>query len=130
LTPNLEEAGMLTRSEVTDIASMRLAAERLADMGPKAILVKGGHLAGDAIDILYHQGQWLEFCAQRIDTRHTHGTGCTYSAAVTAALALGDDLPTAVEKAKHYVTEAIRSNPGLGTGSGPVNHHAAISEVT
>jgi hydroxymethylpyrimidine/phosphomethylpyrimidine kinase len=126
LTPNLEEAGMLTRTEVSGVASMRRAAEILAAMGPKAVLVKGGHLAGDAIDILFHEGKWLEFTAPRIDTRHTHGTGCTYSAAITASLALGDDLPTAVGRAKRYITEAIRSNPALGAGSGPVNHHAVV----
>jgi hydroxymethylpyrimidine/phosphomethylpyrimidine kinase len=126
LTPNLEEAGMLTRSEVSDRASMRRAAEILAAMGPKAVLVKGGHLAGDAIDILFHEGKWLEFTGPRINTRHTHGTGCTYSAAITASLALGDDLPTAVGRAKRYISEAISSNPGLGAGSGPVNHHAGV----
>jgi hydroxymethylpyrimidine/phosphomethylpyrimidine kinase len=124
LTPNLEEAGMLTRTEVSDVASMRHAAEMLAAMGPRAVLVKGGHLAGDAIDILFHEGKWLEFSAPRIETKHTHGTGCTYSAAITAALAGGDDLSTAVGKAKRYITGAIRRNPGLGAGSGPVNHHA------
>lgn len=126
LTPNLEEASMLTRTEVCDVASMRQAAERLAAMGPKAVLVKGGHLAGDAIDVLFQEGKWLEFSAPRIETRHTHGTGCTYSAAITASLAAGDDLRTAVGKAKRYITEAIRSNPGLGSGSGPVNHHAGV----
>ena len=127
LTPNLEEAGMLTRSEVNDLASMRKAAEMLATMGPKAVLVKGGHLTGDAVDILFYQGEWLEFTAPRIATQHTHGTGCTYSAAITASLAAGDDLCTAVRKAKRYITEAIRCNPGLGAGSGPVNHHAEVT---
>ena len=126
LTPNLEEAAMLTRTEVCDLASMRQAAERLAATGPKAVLVKGGHLAGDAVDILFHEGKWLEFTAPRIETRHTHGTGCTYSAAITASLAGGDDLSTAVGRAKRYITEAIRANPGLGAGSGPVNHHAKV----
>jgi hydroxymethylpyrimidine/phosphomethylpyrimidine kinase len=131
LTPNLEEAGMLTRAEVCDVAGMRKAAETLAAMGPKAVLVKGGHLTGDAVDILFHEGKWLEFIAPRIETQHTHGTGCTYSAAITASLAAGDDLRTAVGKAKRYITEAIRGNPGLGAGSGPVNHHAGgYSNVT
>jgi hydroxymethylpyrimidine/phosphomethylpyrimidine kinase len=122
---------MLTRTEVCDIAGMRKAAETLVAMGPKAVLVKGGHLAGDAVDILFHQGEWLEFTAPRIETLHTHGTGCTYSAAITACLAAGDDLCTAVSTAKRYITEAIRSNPGLGAGSGPVNHHAGgYSNVT
>jgi len=124
ITPNLEEAAMLTRTQVCDVLSMRRAAETLAAMGPKAILVKGGHLAGDAIDGLFHDGEWLEFRAPRIDTIHTHGTGCTYSAAIVASLALGYDLPTAVGRAKQFITEAIRTNPGLGAGAGPVNHHA------
>jgi len=126
LTPNLPEAAMLTRTEVCDVASMRRAAELLAAMGPKAVLVKGGHLSGDAIDVLFYQGNWLEFFAPRIDTRHTHGTGCTYSAAITASLGLGADLPIAVSRAKLYITEAIRGNPGFGAGSGPVNHHASV----
>jgi hydroxymethylpyrimidine/phosphomethylpyrimidine kinase len=131
LTPNLEEASMLTRTDVCDVPSMRKAAETLAAMGPKAVLVKGGHLTGDAVDILFYEGEWMEFTSPRIETLHTHGTGCTYSAAITASLAAGDDLRTAVGKAKRYITEAIRSNPGLGAGSGPVNHHAGgYSNVT
>jgi len=128
LMPNLEEASMLTRTKVFDLESMRRAAESLAAMGPKAVLVKGGHLEGDAVDILFHKGQWLELRSARIDTRHTHGTGCTYSAAITAALALGDSLPTAVGRAKSFITEAIDGNPGLGAGSGPVNHHTAVPQ--
>jgi hydroxymethylpyrimidine/phosphomethylpyrimidine kinase len=130
LTPNLQEAGMLTRTEVGDVASMRRAAELLAAMGPKAVLVKGGHLAGDAIDILFYEGEWLEFSSPRIETRHTHGTGCTYSAAITAGLAAGNDLPTAIGQAKCYIKEAIRTNPGIGAGSGPVNHHAGARLAT
>jgi hydroxymethylpyrimidine/phosphomethylpyrimidine kinase len=126
LTPNLEEAQILTRTEVRDVASMRQAAEKLASMGPKAVLVKGGHLPGDAVDVLLYQGKWLEFTAPRIEAGHTHGTGCTHSAAITASLAAGDDLGTAIGKAKHYVTEAIRGNPGLGSGTGPVNHHVDL----
>ncbi len=126
LTPNLEEAGLVAGMEVHNIAGMRAAAERLASMGPRAVLVKGGHLAGDAIDVLYYAGEWTEFRSPRIATRHTHGTGCTYSAGITASLAAGDDLRVAIQKAKQYVTEAIRSNPGLGTGAGPLNHHAGL----
>jgi hydroxymethylpyrimidine/phosphomethylpyrimidine kinase len=96
-------------------------------MGPKAVLVKGGHLTGDAVDILFYQSEWLEFAAPRIATQHTHGTGCTYSAAITASLAAGDDLRTAISKAKRYITAAIRDNPGVGAGSGPVNHHAEVT---
>jgi hydroxymethylpyrimidine/phosphomethylpyrimidine kinase len=124
LTPNLEEAGQLAGLEVRDTGGMREAARKLAAMGPRAVLVKGGHLKNDAIDVLYHRGAWTEFTAARIETRHTHGTGCTFSAAITASLAAGDDLPEAVRRAKRYITEAIRRNPGLGSGAGPVEHHA------
>jgi hydroxymethylpyrimidine/phosphomethylpyrimidine kinase len=125
LTPNLDEATILTGHEVRDIPGMRRAAESLAALGPKAVLVKGGHLDGDATDILYHAGEWLEFTSARIDSRHTHGTGCTFSAAITASLASGHDLRAAIRRAKGYITEAIRTSPGLGSGAGPVNHHAA-----
>jgi len=124
ITPNLEEAGMLVGMEVNDVATMRAAAEKIAAMGPQAVLVKGGHLSGDAIDVLFYRDEWFEFTAPRIETRHTHGTGCTYAAAITASIAAGDKLPDAIQKAKRYVTEAIRTNPCLGGGSGPLNHHA------
>lgn len=129
LTPNLQEAATLTGLEVEDVEGMRRAAERLCEMGARAVLIKGGHLKGDAIDVLFAGGEWLELAAPQIDTVHTHGTGCTYSAAITAELAKGSPLDTAVRRAKHYITEAIRSNPGLGRGSGPVNHHASPSPL-
>jgi hydroxymethylpyrimidine/phosphomethylpyrimidine kinase len=124
LTPNLEEASLLTGAEVRDLAGMRDAAEKMAALGPKAVLVKGGHLGGDATDILFHRGEWLEFTSPRIDSPNTHGTGCTFSAAITAALASGYNLREAVSRAKGYITEAIRRNPGLGSGFGPLDHHA------
>jgi hydroxymethylpyrimidine/phosphomethylpyrimidine kinase len=124
VTPNLEEAALLAGMDVRDVASMRAAAEKIFSFGAQAVLVKGGHLAGDAIDVLLYQGEWTEFTTPRVETRHTHGTGCTFSAAITASLASGDDLRTAIQRAKRYITEAIRSNPGFGSGSGPVNHHA------
>jgi hydroxymethylpyrimidine/phosphomethylpyrimidine kinase len=126
LTPNLDEASILTGVEVRDLASMRLAAEKLAALGPQAVLVKGGHLQSDPVDILLHRGEWTEFTLPRIDTRHTHGTGCTFSAAITASLASGQELVEAIRRAKRYITEAIRNNPGLGSGSGPLDHHALI----
>jgi len=125
LTPNLEEAALLTGLEVRDAAGMRAAARKLAEFGPRAVLVKGGHLQGDATDILFHKGEWLEFTSPRLDSPHTHGTGCTFSAAITASLALGLDLAGAIGRAKKYITEAIRTSPGLWCGAGPVNHHAA-----
>jgi hydroxymethylpyrimidine/phosphomethylpyrimidine kinase len=124
VTPNLDEAAVLSGMPVNDPASMAAAAERIASYGPPAVLVKGGHLPGEALDLLYWKGRTFHFSAPRVDTKNTHGTGCTYSAAITAELAKGHALPAAVERAKHFVTRAIQSSPGLGKGFGPVNHHA------
>ena len=124
LTPNLEEAAILSGCEVRDLAGMKQAARKLAALGPQAVLVKGGHLTGDPVDVLFHRGEWTEFTSPRIETRHTHGTGCTFSAAITASLASGHDLPESIRRAKRYITEAIRNNPGLGEGAGPLDHHA------
>jgi len=124
LTPNLPEAIALTGVEISDQSSMRQAAMALADLGAKNVLVKGGHLIGEPTDILLFEGQWFEFPAPRILSQHTHGTGCTYSAAITAGMALGHDLPSAVGRAKQFIHEAIRTAPGLGQGCGPVNHFA------
>jgi hydroxymethylpyrimidine/phosphomethylpyrimidine kinase len=125
LTPNLDEASELVGFAVNDRDSMRRAGEMLVAMGARNVLVKGGHLAGDALDLLVLEGgEVLEFSVARIETRHTHGTGCTYSAAITAELAKGTRLVEAVSYAKTFVTEAIRSHPGLGSGSGPLNFFA------
>jgi hydroxymethylpyrimidine/phosphomethylpyrimidine kinase len=96
---------------VNDIASMKAAAEKLAGMGPKNVLIKGGHLPTEH-----------EYAARRINTTNTHGTGCTYSAAITAEIAKGVALPDAVARAKTFITRAIQWAPGIGTGSGPLNH--------
>jgi hydroxymethylpyrimidine/phosphomethylpyrimidine kinase len=127
VTPNLPEAAALSGLEVGDVDGMRRAAERIAASGARAVLVKGGHLAGDPVDVLFSGGHWFEFTATRVNTRHTHGTGCAYSAAITAGLALGWDLPEAVRRGRLWITEAIRTNPGLGSGSGPINHFAALA---
>jgi hydroxymethylpyrimidine/phosphomethylpyrimidine kinase len=124
VTPNLHEAAALAGMEVTDERSMEEAARRIAALGPQAVLVKGGHLAGDAVDLLFYEGRVERFTARRISSRHTHGTGCTYSAAITAGLAKGQQLTEAIGAAKRYITNAIASAPGLGRGCGPVNHHA------
>jgi len=125
LTPNLEEATGLAGFPVTDIPSMRKAAEKLASLGAKNVLIKGGHLEGDAVDVLFEPGHGFhEFTGPRIATLHTHGTGCTYSAAITAELAKGLPLRAAIARAKEFITEAIRTAPGLGSGTGPLNHHA------
>jgi len=125
LTPNLDEAAALTGLSVEDRDGMVRAAQKLASFGAANVLVKGGHLSGDALDLLYlSSGEIHEFTAARIETRHTHGSGCTYSAAITAELAKGTPLVEAVARAKAFITEAIRTAPGLGAGNGPLNHHA------
>ena len=124
LTPNLHEAAALTGTPVRDVGEMKRAAELLHQAGARNVLVKGGHLEGAAIDVLYADGELYEFSSERTETAHTHGTGCTYSAAITAELAKGTGLVESVERAKEFITKAIRTNPGLGGGSGPVNHHA------
>jgi hydroxymethylpyrimidine/phosphomethylpyrimidine kinase len=122
ITPNLHEAAVLAGIPVTALAAMKQAARRIADLGAASVLVKGGHLAGDTVDVLLHEGDFYEFPAPRIDTRHTHGTGCTYSAAITAHLANGLTIPEAVTLAHAFVQRAIASAPGLGAGAGPLNH--------
>jgi hydroxymethylpyrimidine/phosphomethylpyrimidine kinase len=124
LTPNLHEAEALTGLTVRTVDDMIRAGERLQSFGAMNVLVKGGHLEGDAIDVLVTSHGGHEFPSERVDTPHTHGTGCTYSAAITAALAKGDLIVEAVRKAKEFITRAIRTNPRLGHGAGPVNHHA------
>jgi hydroxymethylpyrimidine/phosphomethylpyrimidine kinase len=124
ITPNLAEAAALTGIAVDSLETMREAALRLNQLTGAAVLVKGGHLAGSAVDILLLDEYFHELEAPRIETAHTHGTGCTYSAAITAGLASGAALLEAVSAAKEFVSEAIRTNPGLGHGAGPVNHHA------
>ena len=126
IMPNLPEAEALTGMTIRTVDDMRRAAERICEMGARAVLIKGGHLDSDSTDVLYDGVEWHEFPAARLATRHTHGTGCTYSAAITAGLASGLNLPASVERAKRFIHEAIRSNPGLGHGCGPVNFHAEV----
>jgi hydroxymethylpyrimidine/phosphomethylpyrimidine kinase len=128
VTPNLPEAGELAGMQVRNLAAMEKAAVKIATMGANAVLVKGGHLESDAVDVLYWRGKFSYYRSTRIATLHTHGTGCTFSACITAELAKGRQLPDAVAVAKKYITQAIETNPGLGKGSGPVNHHAQIEE--
>ncbi len=123
VTPNLDEAALLTGEEVADPAAMERAGRRLLATGAGAVLVKGGHLPGDTVvDVLVTASGTRRFARQRIATTSTHGTGCTLSAAITAGLALGRPLEAAVEDALDYVHRAIASAPGLGGGHGPLNH--------
>lgn len=124
LTPNLPEAAALLGRAVDDVAAMREAARDLQAMGPAAVLVKGGHLEGDRVtDVLrLPSGEEIVFEGARILTSSTHGTGCTLASAITAGIAQGLPLPAAVERARAYLTEAIRTAPGFGHGHGPLNH--------
>jgi hydroxymethylpyrimidine/phosphomethylpyrimidine kinase len=122
VTPNLEEAEALLGRPVRDLAAMREAARALLDLGPRAVVVKGGHLPGAAVDVFFDGRAFEELPAERIRTRNTHGTGCTYSAAIAARLALGAALLPAVREAKAYLTEAIRRSYSVGRGPGPVDH--------
>ena len=123
VTPNLEEARILTGSnEVASLDQMRAAARALVDMGAGAALLKGGHLAGDAVDLLWDGREERVWRKPRMETRHTHGTGCTLSAAIAACLSQGMPLRAAAERAVLWVARAIETAPGLGSGHGPVNH--------
>ncbi len=126
LTPNLHEAAAITGMRVETPAQMREAAMAILDLGAGAVLLKGGHLEGAAMDLLLWHGGEMKLPAKRIETKHTHGTGCSYSAAVTALLASGHGLEEAVRQAKGWIHAAISTNPGLGRGNGPVNHFAKI----
>jgi len=123
VTPNLDEAEILTGRAARDLAGMERAGRALLDDGAGAVLVKGGHLEGDeVIDLLVTPDGSITFRRPRVDTTSTHGTGCTLSAAVTAGLALGRDLEIAVADALGYVHRAILGAPGLGAGHGPLDH--------
>lgn len=124
ITPNAPEAEAISGIRIREQYDLRRAAQRMRELGARNILIKGGHMAGAATDLLFEGGEFFEFPAERVDTNHTHGTGCTFSAAITAELAKGSALQAAISRAKAFITEAIRTNPGLGHGSGPVNHHA------
>jgi hydroxymethylpyrimidine/phosphomethylpyrimidine kinase len=123
VTPNLDEAAILVGEAVDDEGGMRRAAEALVRMGAGAALLKGGHLrAAELVDVLYDGREWHAWRRPRLDTRHTHGTGCTLSAAVAAGLAHGRPLARAVKDALDYVHRAMLAAPGLGSGHGPLNH--------
>ena len=126
LTPNVPEAETLTGIAIASVADQREAAARLVGLGARVVVVKGGHLSGRApfrsIDVWHDGTRFIELDAERIDTPHTHGTGCTFSSAIAAGLALGHDPEDAARRAKAYVTAAIRHAPGLGHGHGPLHH--------
>jgi len=123
VTPNLDEAAILVGFPVRDPDAMREAARVLVARGARAALLKGGHLSTpELVDVLYDGREWREWRRPRLDTRNTHGTGCTLSAGIAAGLAHGRPLATAVEDALDFVQRAIAAAPGLGAGHGPLNH--------
>ena len=127
LTPNIPEAEVLSGSRIATLDDMRSAARRIRAMGPRVVVVKGGHLGGqvlgpEIIDVVCAPDGEFELRGPRIETRHTHGTGCTFAAATTAQLARGVDVETALRTAREYLQGAISQAPELGAGHGPLNH--------
>jgi hydroxymethylpyrimidine kinase/phosphomethylpyrimidine kinase len=126
VTPNLPEASVLAGFKVNSIEGMRKAAHRIHNLGARHVVVKGGHLKGKAIDLLYDGKRYVEVEGRRIETRNTHGTGCTFASAIATLLARGETVPEAVKKGKTFITMAIQSGLPLGKGSGPTNPFAYI----
>ena len=122
ITPNVHEAELLTQQDIPNIDDAKNAAKAIAELGCRAVLVKGGHLIGaDATDVLYCNGEWTCFQSERVETENTHGTGCTYSAAIATQLGHGKALIDAVRTAKTYITGAIQHALDIGHGHGPTN---------
>jgi len=122
VTPNLPEAEVLIGRPIASLGEMREAARAIHALGPRAVVVKGGHRAAEPVDVYFDGERFVELREERIETRHTHGTGCTFSAAIAALLARGMTVEAAVRGAKGYITGAIRHAPGVGHGHGPVGH--------
>ena len=123
VTPNAMEAEVLAKIEIDSLGSAREAAQRIYDLGPGTVVIKGGHIpTADAVDLVYDGHEYLELRGPRLRSRHTHGTGCTFAAAVAANLALGLQTPDAISGAKHYVAQAIRHGLPLGRDHGPLGH--------
>ncbi|QUH18580.1 bifunctional hydroxymethylpyrimidine kinase/phosphomethylpyrimidine kinase [Alkaliphilus sp. B6464] len=122
LTPNIPEAEKISGMTISSMEDMEAAAKRIYEMGCRNVIVKGGHAIGNAIDVLYDGKQFYHYETYRINTKNTHGTGCTFSSAITSNLALGLPIPQAVEQAKQYVTTAIKHALSIGKGNGPTHH--------
>lgn len=128
VTPNLHEARVLTGMAIEDIEDMKKAAGAIHGLGAKHVVVKGGHLPGESIDVLFDGQEFTMFRSPRIETRNTHGTGCTFASAIAAGLAKGQSVVEAVEEAKEFITMALRHSPDIGHGHGPTHHFAALYE--
>lgn len=121
VTPNIPEARVLSERDIYDQKSLEKAAKSISLLGPKYVLIKSGHLPADTVDTLWSEGATLHLPGEHIETENTHGTGCVYSAAITAQLARGTDITTAVHRSKKFINQAIITNPELGGGHGPIN---------
>ncbi|WP_416828957.1 bifunctional hydroxymethylpyrimidine kinase/phosphomethylpyrimidine kinase [Ectobacillus polymachus] len=126
VTPNIPEAEAITGMTITTMDERQLAARKLYDMGVKNVVIKGGHddAEDEAIDLLFDGSSFTYFTSKKIETKHTHGTGCTFAAAIAASLAQGKTVIEAVQIAKDFIQAAIENNLGLGHGHGPTNHWA------
>ncbi len=124
ITPNIPEAEKLTGGKIETVDDMKRAARDLKKLGPKCVVLKGGHLGGSAetVDVFFDGHEFTLLKARRYNTRNTHGTGCTFSAAIAAFLARGEGIASAVKNAKSYITAAISKAFSIGRGHGPVNH--------
>lgn len=127
VTPNLPEASVLAGFKVKNLDTMKEAARKIYDLGAKNVLIKGGHLEGDILDLLFDGKTFYEYPAPRIPTKNTHGTGCTFASAIATELAKGVTVQTAVKRAKAFMTTAIRFSLPLGKGHGPTNPYAMIA---
>lgn len=128
LTPNIPEAEKIAGVKISNTGDMKKTAALIHGMGAENVLIKGGHSEGDAEDILFDGENYYSFTTKRINTRNTHGTGCTFSSAITANIANGLDIKTAVQRAKDYVTMAIEHSLPIGKGHGPTNHFYRLYE--
>jgi hydroxymethylpyrimidine/phosphomethylpyrimidine kinase len=129
VTPNIPEAELLTGTKIQSESDARHAAEILVRLGCRSALIKGGHSSGEPVDYLLYEDRWTKFPGRRIQTRHTHGTGCVYSAAITACLARGLTLEEAVNLSRRFIQKAIETAPALGRGNGPVNFFASLADA-
>lgn len=122
VTPNIPEAEVISKMKINSLDDMKIVGEKILELGPKFVLMKGGHLDGDAIDVLIGNDVFEIYKSERLNKKNTHGTGCTLSSAITSYLALGYDIIEAVKLSKVYITEAIKYSFDIGKGVGPVNH--------
>ncbi len=129
ITPNVPEAEILSNTKISSAADLKNAAKIIAEIYGCAVLCKGGHLKDSSDDLLYADGEYYFFPSVKINNPNTHGTGCTLSSAIASNLALGRQLPTAVQKSKEYITQAISAGLDLGKGSGPLMHNFNINKT-